>query len=153
MKLKFISPAIHGVIDWLTVPALVATPRACGFSRRVTRLYDGVAGGVAASSAFTDYPAGVVKLMPMQAHLMLDKLNGGLFLAAAALMDEPDNARTWMAATGLFLLMNGICTRSRPDEEAPHQGSFAREHPVQRYAHERRPDVYSQSSETARMVR
>jgi hypothetical protein len=128
---------------------MAATPRACGFSRRVTRLYDGMAGGIAASSTFTDYPAGVVKLMSMQAHLMLDKLNGGLFLAAAALMDEPDDARTCMAATGLFLLMNGFCTRSKPKEQAPHQGSFAREHPVQRYAHERRPDAYSADTASA----
>ena len=152
MNLKFISPAMHGIIDWLTVPTLAATPRVCGFSSRVTRLYDVMAGGVATSSTFTDYPAGMVKVMPMQTHLILDKLNGGLFLAAAALMDEPDNARTCMAATGLFLLMNGFCTRSRPQEKAPHQGSFAREHPVQRYAHERRPDLYSPSRDTAGAV-
>lgn len=146
MKLKFISPAVHGIIDWLTVPTLAATPRVCGFSRRVRRLYDIMAGGVATSSTFTDYPAGLVKLMPMQAHLTLDKLDGGLFLAAAALMDEPKNARTCMAATGLFLLMNGFCTRSRPHEQAPRATSFAREHPVQRYAHERRPEAYATST-------
>ena len=147
MSFKFISPGLHGIIDWLTVGMLPAIPRLMGYDCKMTRLHDMVAGGIAASSAFTDYPAGLVKIMPMQTHLALDKMNGAMFLAAAAIMDdEPSGARACVASTGLFLLLNGFCTRSQSQEQAPRRGSFARNEPIQRYAEETRPDIYGSNA-------
>lgn len=135
MTIKFISRKAHGIIDWALVPTLLATPRACGFSNRVTRLYDVMAGGIAGNATFTKYPAGVVKVMSMEKHLMIDKAAGGLFLAAAALLnDEPQGARACMATTGAFLLMNGFCTVSNKKEHAPRKVAFARTAPIERYA-------------------
>lgn len=143
MSLKFISQTAHGIIDWMTVPILACVPRALGYDRPATRLFDVGAGGIAVSSALTDYPAGLVKLMPMKTHLMLDKMTGGVFLASAAVMeDEPPLVRTCLGATGLFLLLTGFCTRTQPQAQAPRRGAYARQGPIERYAEQTRPDIY-----------
>ncbi|HXE52393.1 MAG TPA: hypothetical protein VN541_05225 [Tepidisphaeraceae bacterium] len=144
MQLKFISPTTHGIIDWLTAGMLPAIPRLFGWDKKATRMYDMLAGGIGATTAMTNFPPGLIKLMPLKTHLMIDKMNGALFLAAGAMLtDEPDSVRCCMASTGTFLLMQGFCTRTRKQEQAPPQQSFARQEPIQRYAEQMRPDVYA----------
>jgi hypothetical protein len=147
MQFKFISGFMHGILDWLTAPMLACMARWYGWDRRVTRLHDIVALGTGASAAITDYPLGMVKVMPLKTHLALDKFHGGLFVACAALMDdEPRTERLCMASTGLFLLMTGFCTQTQEKENAPHQDAYARRHPVEQYAQSSRPDIYGSSA-------
>ncbi|HSU67356.1 MAG TPA: hypothetical protein VLJ39_10820 [Tepidisphaeraceae bacterium] len=144
MRLQFISPTVHGILDYLTAAMLPSTPRMFGFSRKVTRLHDVVGAATLGSALVTDYPLGAVKVLPLKAHLAMDVFHGGLFLACAAIMaDEPTPTRACMTASGLFLLTTGLCTQTQKKEQAPEQGSFARQHPVERYAEQTRPDIYS----------
>jgi hypothetical protein len=144
MKFKFISPTVHGIIDYLTAATLPAIPRMFGFSKPVTRLHDVVAAGTGASALVTKYPLSAVKLLPLKAHLALDMFHGGLFLACAAIMDdEPESTRRCMAGTGLCLLTTGLCTQTQKKEQAPHRSAYARQEPIERYAQDTRPDIYS----------
>lgn len=144
MKFKFITPTVHGIIDYLTAATLPAVPRMFGFSKPVTRLHDVVAAGTGASALVTNYPLGAVKLLPLKAHLAMDVFHGGLFLACAAIMDdEPESTRMCMAGTGLCLLTTGLCTQTQKKEQAPHRAAYARQEPIERYAQDTRPDIYS----------
>lgn len=144
MRFKFISPTVHGVLDYLTAATLPSLPRLFGWDRPVARLHDLVGAATGALALVTDYPLGAVKVLPLKVHLGMDVFHGGLFLAFAALMsDEPNSTRACMAATGTFLLTTGLCTQTHQQEQAPSRGAFARREPVQRYAHRTRPDIYS----------
>jgi hypothetical protein len=144
MKFRFISPMMHGILDYITAATLPVIPRACGFSKPVTRLHDVVAMGTGASALVTNYPLGAVKLLPLKAHLAMDAFHGGLFLACAAIMDdEPQDARMCMAGTGLCLLTTALCTQTQKKEQAPPPKAYARQEPIERYAERTRPDIYS----------
>jgi hypothetical protein len=135
---------VHGMLDYLTAATLPVIPRAFGFSKPVTRLHDVVAVGTGASALMTNYPLGAVKMLPLKAHLAMDAFHGGLFLACAAIMDdEPQATRMCMASTGLCLPTTGLCTQTQKEEQAPHREAYARQEPIERYAQETRPDIYS----------
>jgi hypothetical protein len=79
---KPISTRTHGILDYLTAGALLALPRALGWSAPVTKLVTGAALGTLAYSALTRYELAPAKVLPMRAHLALDGLSGALFAAA-----------------------------------------------------------------------
>ena len=120
---------------------LPVIPRVCGWDRTVTRLYDGLAAGVAGQAMLTKYPVGLYKVIPMKQHLMVDKMTGGLLLAAAALMDEEScEVRSCLATSGLFFLVAGFCTKDQPSEQARQWGPQQRQS-IEHYAEARRPDA------------
>ena len=78
-----VDATLHGVVDYSAGAFLLtAFPRLAGIegtrSARQVRTAAAIHGGY---STITDYPLGVVKLLPYQAHLALDAL-GALALAA-----------------------------------------------------------------------
>ena len=67
----------------------------------------------------TDYELGVVKALPMKAHLTLDALSGGALIASAIAMDdEDDDVRATIAALGAFEIAAALLSRSRRDVKA-----------------------------------
>ncbi len=84
MNLRVIPTGLHGVLDYLASGVNLAFPRLLGlqdapWAALVPRI-DGAAG--AGYSLITDYGLGVVKVVPMPAHLALDAAKG-LFMAAS----------------------------------------------------------------------
>ena len=74
---------VHGFLDWLMGLALVIVPLALGFGAGPqTWLPVLLGGGLILYSLFTAYELGVVPLIPMPSHLVLDGM-GGLLLAAS----------------------------------------------------------------------
>jgi hypothetical protein len=74
---------IHGFLDYLTGAALVVIPLAFNFGAGAqTWLPVLLGGGVIIYSVLTDYELGVVELIGMPAHLVLDAF-GGVLLAAS----------------------------------------------------------------------
>ena len=73
--MRLISTRTHGVLDYLTAGALVALPRALGWSRPVTRLLTGAAAMHVGYSLATNYELGLVKaLLPRRgARLTLEQ--------------------------------------------------------------------------------
>ena len=92
MKLRFISTKTHGVLDYLTAGTLLTLPRALGWSPSVTNLLTGAAAGTLVYSLLTRYEFGVMRVLPMTAHLTLDAMSGALLCAAPALLPEEDAA-------------------------------------------------------------
>jgi len=74
---------VHGYLDYLMGLALVVIPLAFDFgSGPQTWLPVLLGGGAIVYSLLTDYELGVVELIPMPAHLILDAMSG-LLLAAS----------------------------------------------------------------------
>jgi hypothetical protein len=78
-----VDATLHGVVDYTAAAALTTVfPRAAGIRGTRAGRQIRAAGAIhAAYSTLTDYPLGVVKVIPYQAHLALDAI-GALALAA-----------------------------------------------------------------------
>ena len=112
-----ISTKAHGFIDYMTAGLLVTLPRALGWSRQVTHLLDAAACTTVTYSLLTRYELGVVKALPMKAHLAIDAVQGGALIGAAAfLQDEDPEVRATLAALGTFEL--GVTLLTQPQTAA-----------------------------------
>ena len=124
---KPISTKVHGIIDYMTAGLLVTLPRALGWSRQVTCLLDAAACTTVAYSVLTRYELGVVKALPMKAHLAIDAVQGGAMIGAAAFLEGEDpEVRGTLAALGTFELGVTLLSRTQTDaEEVAERHQFA----------------------------
>ena len=115
--MKPISTKVHGVLDYLSVGTLAALPRLMGWDPAVRRLLTGAALGTLAYSLITRYELGVLRVLPMKAHLALDGASG-LALAASPLLlkDEERSTAGALVGIGLFELGASLLTRTRPND-------------------------------------
>jgi hypothetical protein len=76
MKLQFLNPMLHGILDYLAAGALIALPFLLGFQG--VELWLSVAAGVGLIfySLITDYQFGDAKLLPCNVHLVFDVAAG-----------------------------------------------------------------------------
>ena len=112
---KPITTKVHGVLDYMTAGFLHTLPRVMGWSRPVTTLLDVAASSATAYSLLTDYERGLVKALPMKAHLTLDALSGGTLIGAAMIMDDEDpEVRATVAAIGVWEIAAALLTRTTP---------------------------------------
>lgn len=82
--MRFINTRIHGILDYLMGLLLIVAPWLFGFADGGPAQLVPVILGIGALiySLMTDYELGVIKVISMKAHLMLDLLSG-IFLAAS----------------------------------------------------------------------
>src|SRR5215207_9686492 len=97
------STKTHGLIDYLTGAALMIVPGFMNGTARTRALLQSSGAAALAYSAMTNYERGLVKLLPMRAHLALDALSGATLVTAAGMMEEEDpGVRTALLGVGLF---------------------------------------------------
>ncbi len=82
MKMQFLSPALHGALDYLAAGALIALPFILGFSGLERWLSVAGGAGLILYSLLTDYRFGLVRLFSFNAHLLLDLTAAVAFIAA-----------------------------------------------------------------------
>lgn len=82
--MRFIDTRVHGIVDYLMGVFLMAAPWLFGFATGGAAQWVPVILGIAVLlySLMTDYELGVIKVISMRAHLMIDLLSG-VFLAAS----------------------------------------------------------------------
>src|SRR5437764_10893166 len=120
---KPISTMLHGVLDYVTAPTLMVLPRALGWGPKVTTLLSTAGLGVLAYSVLTRYELGLVKVLPMKAHLALDMASGGM-LALSPFMLLKKRERTvattaTLVSLGLYEIAAGLLTQTQsPIEKA-----------------------------------
>jgi hypothetical protein len=112
-----IDATLHGVVDY-NAGALLLTvfPRLAGIEgTRSARQIRTAAAIHAGYSTVTDYPLGVVKLLPYQAHLALDAL-GALALAATPFVtgEYRRGRRHWLPHVALCLFELGSLALTDP---------------------------------------
>ena len=109
---------VPGVVAHVVGATLALLPRALGWSGAPARLLEGAGAGAIGYSLMTNYELGVVKLLPMKAHLALDALSGGMLIGAAAMLDdEDDDVRAALVGIGLFEIAAALTTRTTSTTE------------------------------------
>src|SRR5215218_10108239 len=118
---KPIPTKVHGVLDYMTAAFLHTRPRAMGWSRTVTGLLDAAGAAATGYSLMTRYELGLVKVLPMKAHLSMDAVSGATLIGAALVLDEEDaEVRGTLAAIGAWEIAAALLTRTETgDREAP----------------------------------
>lgn len=80
--MKFITPTIHGALDYIAALTLIALPFILGF--KDIALWLSVAGGAGliVYSLITDYSYSIAKVIPFGIHMTFDLLAAVVFIAA-----------------------------------------------------------------------
>ena len=114
---RVIPTRAHAVLDYLTGGALVAAPRLLDLTGTTAGKVLGIAGGIAtAQSLMTDYELGLVKVIPMRAHLTLDAASGAMVAASPWLLGFAGNGtRYWLphVIVGATEILAAATTKSR----------------------------------------
>ena len=114
---KPISTQAHGVLDYLTAATLATLPGMLGFSERTTRALQMMAVGKFCYSLMTDNELGVVRALPMKAHLAMDAVSGVALAALPFMLDEDDDtAMAVCIGAGLMELSNAAMTQTEPSD-------------------------------------
>jgi hypothetical protein len=111
MKLRFITPTLHGVADYTAGLGLILVPNLLDLGTTMDLAYwlsicTGFA--VLIASAFTDYRLGVFRTIPFQGHLALDLAVAVTFMIApfAFGFTGTDAVYYWFNATVVFLVVS-----------------------------------------------
>jgi hypothetical protein len=102
---KPISPRIHGVIDYLSVPLLLAAGPLFGFEGKPAEITSTLAGVVLVYSLFTSYPLGLVKMIPFPMHRVIDIVFSGAMILSPFVLKYDQPARNFFVAMGILSLI------------------------------------------------
>lgn len=110
-----ISTRMHGVLDYVLVAGLVALPRLAGWDGGAKQVLTANAAGSLMYSLLTRYELGLLRLLPMTAHLTLDTAAGTMLCVAGLQTDAGRSIRVTLIALGLFEITVAFLT----DTEVP----------------------------------
>ncbi len=111
--MRFLPSRIHGAIDYLWGVALLASPWLFGFADVATAKWVAVVFGAGAIlySAFTAYELGMLRILPMSLHLILDGAAGALLAASPFLLGFSERVYLPHLLFGLFSVVASLVTR------------------------------------------
>jgi hypothetical protein len=122
-----IDATLHGVTDYVAGTTLITGfPRLSGIEGTESARQIRIAGAIHVGySTLTDYPLGVVKLIPFKVHLGLDAL-GALALAATPFVTGQwtKGARHWVPHVGLCLFELSSLVMTDPSGEGDFHGDI-----------------------------
>jgi hypothetical protein len=116
--MRFISPRIHGMLDYAVAAALIAVPLVLDFaaSSVIAATLSVAAGlGLAVYSLLTDYSAGVRDLIPWRMHLTLDAVAAVALLAAPFVLGFGGIARGFYVTVAVAVLAVVATTQLETD--------------------------------------
>lgn len=120
--MKPIPTTVHGVLDYASVVTLLAAPRLFGWSAPVRTMLTIAALGTLVYSVFTRYELGLVKILPMRAHLALDASSGAVFCASPLLLKGAER-NTQMAMVGFGLFEIAVASLTQPESSDVHESA------------------------------
>ncbi len=101
MNLRFISPRIHGILDYVAAVGLIAYPVLLGFSG-IALWFSVAAGcGLIGYSLVTDYAYSLAGAFSFRMHLLLDTIAGTAFIAAIFVCGFEGLVAAYYAVMGL----------------------------------------------------
>jgi hypothetical protein len=117
VPMRFISTRVHGVLDYLMGLLLLAAPYLLGFADGSAAQYVPQALGAAllGASLLTNYELGLMRVIPMPMHLMLDFASGALLAASPWLFGFADRLYWPHLILGLLEVGAALTTRTVPD--------------------------------------
>lgn len=121
--MKFIPARVHGILDYLVGILLLLVPNVFGFAEVggpavwIPRVL-GIA--VIVLALLTNYPVGLMKVIPMSVHLIIDYI-AGIFLAASPFLFgfADADANVWMphVIAGIAVFLITLFTQSWSETE------------------------------------
>lgn len=115
--MRFLPTTLHGSIDYLWSVALLLSPWLVGFAGDRVAFWTALVlavGGIG-YSLLTDYELGLVKVIPVPVHLILDAIAGFGLVAIAWTVVEAGPARSTLSLFGIVALIASLITRTRSD--------------------------------------
>lgn len=114
--MKPIPTSVHGLLDYTTGALFLTSPWVLGFARQKTARQVAIGTGLAVLglSVLTDYEAGLVRRVPMKAHLTIDTAAGVLVAASPWLLGFARRVYWPHLAFGLLEFGAGLLTQSTP---------------------------------------
>jgi hypothetical protein len=111
--MRFISTRVHGSLDYLIGIVVALSPWLFGFAGTPTAWLHLVAGlAVIGVALMTDFELGLVRAIPMPAHLMLDGVIGVFLLISPLLFDLGAYATLHVAAGAAELALATMTSRT-----------------------------------------
>jgi hypothetical protein len=109
--MKFISPAIHGIIDILVVIFLLASPTLFGFTELVVRFTYALATVHLLLTLLTRYDIGIFKVIPLPAHGSIELIVGiALIILAYTWFRHDVTGKLYYILFGTIVLLTWFCT-------------------------------------------
>lgn len=121
--MRIIPTWLHGMLDYPMGALLIAIPWLGGFATGGPAMWLPIMAGIAilVQSAMTAYEAGVVRVIPMSAHLGVDVVLG-LFMAASPwLFGFAETVFLPHLILGLGAAVAGVMTQTHPSREIAHR--------------------------------
>ena len=113
--MKPISTKQHAVLDYLMGASQLVVAGGLEASDGVTKMLRGSGMGILGMGALTRNELGLVRILPMKAHLAADVVLSGAFLMAPLLFaDEDDRVKSVLAGIGAMAAVVTLLTRSQP---------------------------------------
>ena len=113
--MKPINTKAHGILDYSAVVLVFALPHLLHWSAGLTQFMTWMAAGALLYTLLTRFELGVIKVLPVPVHLVLDFLVGLVFLATAfTTHGEPSSARIALIVLGLLEIGAAVMTQSTP---------------------------------------
>lgn len=123
--MKFITPTLHGVLDYLACGLFLLAPTLFGFPGTYATVCYLLGAGYLVVSLLTNMPLGAVKVLPFWLHGRLELVSGFVFLVSPWLFGFAENgvARLFFMAMGAVFLLVFLCMQWRAQERhAPMAG-------------------------------
>jgi hypothetical protein len=112
--MKFISPKIHGLIDYLVVIFLFISPTVFGFTGLLAIFTYALGAVHLLLTAFTNYPLGIVKVIPVNLHASIEVLVGiVLIVLAYTLFKDNSDGKLYYVIFGTVVLLTWLVTDYR----------------------------------------
>nr|WP_067054441.1 hypothetical protein [Mucilaginibacter sp. L294] len=109
--MKIISPKLHGILDYVLIIFLYASPTMFSLAND-TATYTYILATVhLLLTILTNYSYGIFKLVPLKVHGIIELLVGvGLTVAAFTLLQYDERAKGYYAGLGIMILIIAIFT-------------------------------------------
>ena len=110
--MKVISPRIHGYFDFLTVFIFLLAPTLLGLGQLSAMLAYGLAVVHLIVTLASDFPFGIIKLIPFTVHGWIERMVGPLLIAIPFILNFSDEeaARNFYIAMGITIIVAGMLT-------------------------------------------
>ena len=110
--MKVISPRIHGYLDFLTVFIFLFAPTLLGLGQLSAILAYSLAAVHLLVTLTSDFPFGVVKLIPFTIHGWIERMVGPLLIAIPFILNfsTEETARNFYIAMGIIIIIVGVLT-------------------------------------------
>lgn len=120
--MKFLSPKVHGIIDYLVVVFLLCSPTLFGLAGRIVTFTYVLAGVHLLLTILTNYEVGLVKLLPFPLHGLIELIVGvALVILSYTLFKNNAAGKMFYLAFGAAVLLVWLVTdyKNGPVKDIP----------------------------------